>query len=248
MKRGPIGVAGLQKKNQSQQSYRDKGSEIQSASLEQLKEVLPRFKANLEEFAKKYKKEINANPEFRKYFSEMCSKIGVDPLASNKGFWAEMLGVGDFYYELAVQIIEVCLKTRSRNGGLIAVDELRSHLEKMRGKKSQAISNDDIERAVRKVKILGAGFQLISVGSHTMVQSVPCELNIDHTTVLVLAQENKFVTSIMLEKDLKWTKDRIRSVLDLLVRESMAWIDDQSETGQRAYWFPSMMGGSLSDN
>ena len=37
----------------------------------------------------------------------MCSKIGVDPLASNKGFWAEMLGVGDFYYELGVQIIEV---------------------------------------------------------------------------------------------------------------------------------------------
>jgi len=25
---------------------------------------------------------------------------------ANKGFWAEMLGVGDFYYELAVQIIE----------------------------------------------------------------------------------------------------------------------------------------------
>jgi len=24
----------------------------------------------------------------------------VDPLASNKGFWAELLGIGDFYYEL----------------------------------------------------------------------------------------------------------------------------------------------------
>ena len=29
---------------------------------------------------------------------------GVDPLASNKGFWAQVLGVGDFYYELAVQV------------------------------------------------------------------------------------------------------------------------------------------------
>jgi ESCRT-II complex subunit VPS22 len=32
----------------------------------------------------------------------MCAKVGVDPLASNKGFWAELLGIGDFYYELGV--------------------------------------------------------------------------------------------------------------------------------------------------
>jgi len=29
-----------------------------------------------------------------------------------------MLGVGDFYYELGIQIIEVCLATSHRNGGL----------------------------------------------------------------------------------------------------------------------------------
>ena len=42
----------------------------------------------------------------------MCSYI-----SAGKGFWAEMLGVGDFYYELGVQIIEVCLATSHRNGG-----------------------------------------------------------------------------------------------------------------------------------
>lgn len=28
-----------------------------------------------------------------------------------------MLGVGDFYYELGVQIVEVCMATNHRNGG-----------------------------------------------------------------------------------------------------------------------------------
>ena len=39
--------------------------------------------------------------------------IGVDPLASSKGFWAEILGVGDFYYELGIVIVQVrhCLFT-----------------------------------------------------------------------------------------------------------------------------------------
>ena len=35
---------------------------------------------------------------------EMCASIGVDPLASNKGFWSNMLDIGDFYYELGNNI------------------------------------------------------------------------------------------------------------------------------------------------
>lgn len=46
--------------------------------------------------------DIRKNPIFRSQFHEMCAKVGVDPLASNKGFWAELLGIGDFYYELGV--------------------------------------------------------------------------------------------------------------------------------------------------
>ena len=34
----------------------------------------------------------------------MCASIGVDPLASGKGFWSNMLDIGDFYYELGVQV------------------------------------------------------------------------------------------------------------------------------------------------
>ena len=73
------------------------------------------FKSHLETFAVKYKKEITLNPVFRNQFLKMCKEIGVDPLSCNhftillkchvakKGFWVDVLGVGDFYYELAVK-------------------------------------------------------------------------------------------------------------------------------------------------
>lgn len=32
-----------------------------------------------------------------------------------------MLGVGDFYYELGVQVIEVCIATSHRNGGKLLI-------------------------------------------------------------------------------------------------------------------------------
>jgi len=41
----------------------------------------------------------------------MCAKVGVDPLASNKGFWAELLGIGDFYYELGwFRLLDLLIK------------------------------------------------------------------------------------------------------------------------------------------
>lgn len=35
-----------------------------------------------------------------------------------------MLGFGDFYYELGVQIVEACLATRPLNGGLMEMKPL----------------------------------------------------------------------------------------------------------------------------
>lgn len=45
--------------------------------------------------------------------------------SAGKGFWSEMLGVGDFYYELGVQIIEVCLALKHRNGGELNLNVLK---------------------------------------------------------------------------------------------------------------------------
>ena len=51
-----------------------------------------------------------------------------------------MLGVGDFYYELAVQIGEGCMNTRPVNGGLIDLDVLLALLIKKRGTAAKQIS------------------------------------------------------------------------------------------------------------
>ncbi len=59
----------------------------------------------------------------------MCANIGVDPLASNKGMWAQLLGLGDFYYQLGVQVIEACLTTRHINGGMIELHKLQAHVQ-----------------------------------------------------------------------------------------------------------------------
>lgn len=50
------------------------------------------------------------------------------------------------------------------------------------------LRRDDLMRAIKKLKVMGNGFGMIPVGGSYLVQSVPAELNMDHTVVLQLAE------------------------------------------------------------
>ncbi|KAJ7391837.1 ESCRT-II subunit protein snf8 [Desmophyllum pertusum] len=186
---------------------------------------LDSFKTSLEDFAGKYKQEIRKNPEFRGHFQQMCARIGVDPAGivkegldhfSSKGFLGRAAWCGDFYYELGVQIVEICMATRSRNGGLMALDELHKKILKT-SKSRQDVSEDDLARAIKKLPRDGSGFQILPVGNKRLVQSVPGELNMDHTAALQLAQGNGYTSVSAIMKDLGWQVDRTMRVLDHMV-------------------------------
>jgi hypothetical protein len=70
-----------------------------------------------------------------------------------QGMWNELLGFGDFYYELGVQLVEACLASRPLNGGLMELGQLRAAVERRRGSRSDPVSEDDIVRAIRKLKV-----------------------------------------------------------------------------------------------
>lgn len=49
-------------------------------------------------------------------------------------------------------------------------------------------SRDDLIHAIKKLSVLGSGFDVLPLEGGQLVQSVPSELNMDHTTVLQMAQ------------------------------------------------------------
>jgi len=56
--------------------------------------------------------------ELRAKFHKMCANLGVDPLTSSKDMWST-LGMGAFYFELAVRVVEVRVVT----GGISRVPQ-----------------------------------------------------------------------------------------------------------------------------
>jgi ESCRT-II complex subunit VPS22 len=87
-------------------------------------------------------------------------------------------------------------------------------------------------------QVLGSGFEVISVGKKKLVRSVPTELNKDHNGILELAQAEGFVTVEQVERKFSWSTGRAIDVLETLLKEGLAMIDDGHRDGKRRYWFP----------
>jgi len=243
------GIGAIKQRQLDTEKFREKGNELAETQLKQLSGQLEQFRTNLETFATEHKQEIRRDPEFRRRFQEMCAQIGVDPLASGKGFWSNMLDIGDFYYELGVQIVEVCMANQHKTGGLMELGEIRNKLISSRGKSQhhQNISIDDLLRATKKLKVLGTGFTVIPLKSgRYLVQSVPGEMSLDQLSVLEQAEKFRgMVTEEILRDNLTWEKQRSSLILDQMLGSGQLWLDSQGSNGYKQYWAPSIFTSTL---
>ncbi|KAH7308098.1 EAP30/Vps36 family-domain-containing protein [Stachybotrys elegans] len=233
MSRKGVGIGAFDRSRLTSAQFASHGSSLRATNAQALETQLSVFRSLLQQFAQTHAKDIRSDPSFRAQFARMCSAIGVDPLASsnvvgasNNSAWAQLLGktVNDFYFELAVRVVEVCGATRGENGGLIGLKEMRERLAQGRADSGGGgdISEDDIRRA------------------REYIRSVPRELSNDQAAVVEAAQVLGYVSVSMLRDNLGWEAARCRTVIDDLMAQGMLWVDKQTR-GEWEYWSPGFM-------
>jgi ESCRT-II complex subunit VPS22 len=185
--RGGMGLGNIHMQKKMQENYAKMGEQIEKESLVKLKEQLQSFSSNLEKFAMKYKDEIKYNPDFREKFYIMCKELGVDPLSSTT-IWNKNLNLTEFYYNLAIQIITIAIALREKKGALLEINELKAYLKAHR--KSNDISNLDIEKAVESVSELKCGFQIIDLKDSKAILTIPMQLSNDTNVLISIASES----------------------------------------------------------
>lgn len=150
-----------------------------------------------------------------------------------------MLGIGDFYYELAVQIVEICFSMRVETGGLLEMSVLISKLKKMRGSSAE-ITVEDVERSIRALEPLGSGYEIIKMNTRTFVQSVPREFSQDQANLLRKASERGGrVNFQVFSSPENWTRERFDNTVQSLLSEGLIWIDAKTHSGLPDYWIAS---------
>ncbi len=224
--RRKAGVAGIQKRQSESTQYMAVGRQLEDTKLSHVSELIQTFSASLTAFAEKHRHQINSDPQFRMQFHKMCNSIGVDPLASNKSYWSDLLGFGNFYFELGVVIIQASMSLKAKNGGMSSIDEILRYIKSSTsiGKKNE-ITEDDVLRAVEKLGILGNGIRVVTVKGAKYLVTVPMELNNDHEDLFALAQDGGFISESEAIHSLGWTKPRFDTIIQKLLREGFVWLD-----------------------
>ncbi|KAM0323304.1 hypothetical protein ACHAQA_008896 [Verticillium albo-atrum] len=248
MSRKGIGIAAFDRHRLTSAQYASHGTTLRTTNAAALETQLAVFRSLLQQFAQTHAKDIRSDPSFRAQFARMCTAIGVDPLASSasagadSSVWAQLLGrpLNDFYFELAVRVVETCTATRGENGGLIGVREVRERIAKSRPEGAPEVTDDDVLRAVGTLKPLGSAFSVLRVGSKSYIRSVPKELNTDQSAVLEAVQVLGYVSVGMLMANLAWPRARAVTAIEDLLGEGMLWVDKQSPV-EWEYWSPGFM-------
>lgn len=235
MRRG-AGIAAFERHNNTLTSYAQLSSSLNQSSLDALQSQLSTFRQALQRFASLHRDEIRSNPQFRQQFQAMCANLGVDPLMGGRGgWWSELLGLGDWNHELGVQIVDICVGYRERNGGMMEMDELLRLLNGLRNtaaasSSSGKVTEDDVVRAIKTLKPLGAGYEVLSIGGRRMVRSVNRELDTDQGKVIEVAREAGGKVWVDLLMTLTgWAEERAAGVLERMGGEGLVWFDDQDE-------------------
>jgi ESCRT-II complex subunit VPS22 len=256
-----VGLAAFTNLQSKTQSYATHGATLRSTQQSSLQTQLEVFQSLLHNFALEHATTIKSNPQFRAEFARMCNAIGVDPLAGSnvrsakaggggkgdgKSLWAKVLGhdVNDFYFGVAVRVVELCQATRGENGGLLGVKECCESVAK--GKAiggGLQVSEDDVQRAVKSLSPLGSGFSVIEIAGKLFIRSVPKELNTDQSTVLEVLQLLGSITVSLLRVNLNWDRARAVTVIEDLLADSLVWVDLQC--AEPEYWSPQ---GLLDDD
>ena len=246
-----VGLGAFTNRTQTSQSYATRGSQLKASNADSLQTQLSVFQSLLHTFAIEHAATIKSNPVFRAEFARMCNAIGVDPLAGSnikgkkaESLWTKVLGhdVNDFYFEVAVRIVELCRSSRDENGGLLGVNECCESIAKgttIGG--GLQVSEDDIRRAVSSLAPLGSGFNVIDIGRKQFIRSIPKELNKDQSTVLEVLQVLGNVTISLLQVNLQWERARAATVIEDLLADSLVWVDTQCR--EHEYWSPENQVG-----
>ena len=139
---------------------------------------------------------------------------------------------------MANEILELGQEVSEENGGIMAVSELWTELNKRRPGKM--VSIDDLYRALGKLidaklippfKVLDSGVKII--------EFTPIEFSADHDIILNIASRTGYVTKEDLLLRTGWPEERIQRCLTFFEEQGIARVDRSYAEGTK-YWFPGL--------
>lgn len=180
MRRG-IGVGYVQETAKVENKMNELGSRITAERVSDIADQLEALERQLRVLSQRHKKAIQEDPVVRARFRQLADSLGLDLLSSQKNIFSGALGLGDFYYRLAGKVVECCMNERKFCGSYVPLKRVVMQVEKNfdgllsseDGSSRTHISEDDVVVALKKLTVLGDGYNIVELGGTKYIQTTP---------------------------------------------------------------------------
>lgn len=224
----------------------DTALQILDQRLDHTKQQLLCFRDGLQTFAQKYSSRIVKDSAFRHTFHTLCTELGIDPLCSSKNLFNRLFGLGRFYNEISIQVIDHCTRTKPFNGGYLRLDGLLACLNKNR---SPPVTEFDVVQAIKSLRALQCGYQVVDIGATRVVKSCTTQIDVHEVAIIQYffrkqAQSAEpYVFIRELKKELDIPLSHLNVALSNLLRVGVCALDDQVPKAERPhFYFPGFCG------
>jgi len=240
-----VGLRDIEKKIKVKSAFQVKDAELMIKELEQMINNISEVKKQLKKFEKKYGDKISDNKDYYDKLASLREELGL-PTEIGRYDWKEAPTLKDkltgkgFYDVLANEILELGQSLTPENGGIIAIGELFTQLNKNRP--GRMVSIDDLRRSVDKLinsqlippyRVLDSGVKIL--------EFTTVEFSTDHDIILNYASREGFITKEVLLMKTDWTEERIDRSLKFFEEHGIARVDRSYSEGTK-YWFPGLLG------
>jgi len=240
-----LGLRDIEKKIKIKSAFQVKDAELMIKELEQMIENIGQIKKQLKKFERKYGDKISENKDYYEKLSTLRNELGL-PVEIGRFDWKETPTLKDkltgkgFYDILANEILELGQKLTPENGGIMAIGELFTQLNKLRP--GRMVSIDDMYRSLEKLinSQLIPTYRTLDSGIK-IVEFTAVEFSPDHDIILNYASREGFVTKENLLMRTNWNEERIDRCLSFFEEHGIARVDRSYSEGTK-YWFPGLMG------
>ncbi len=238
-----MGLREIEKKLKIKSAFQVKEAELMIKELEQMIENTKETKKQLQKFEKKYSDKIKQNKDYYEKLEGLREELGL-PKEIGRYDWRDApsmkdkLTGGGYYDRLANEIIDLGKELTKQNGGIMAISELFTQVNKARP--GNVVSIDDLYKGLEKLinASLIAPFKILESGVK-IVEFTPVEFSQDHSLVLSYASKTGYITREELLMQTNWTEERINRCLVFFEENNIAIKDDDYEEGTK-YWFPGL--------
>jgi regulator of replication initiation timing len=222
-----MGLRRIEEKITQEAALKVKGSQLALKNLQEMSNQVQKLHKELQRLESRYKSDIKKNPDLAQKVMKLREELGL-PLAigifdvGNKPSIKDRLqGKDEYTNYLALRILEVGKRSRSRSGGILSVSDLILKLNDEN--KGIVVSITDVNDALKLLVSNGLIHQVRKLVGMKIIEFIDPQLSQDNQTILeIAAQTNGQTTLTELVQKTSWSIERIERGLDSLISKKIA--------------------------